>query len=216
MKPKEILPVFWGAVAAGLMIGIGGTVFLAAPDKVTGAVLFSVGLLTICTYGLRLFTGAVGYLLTDRGTAGGRRLVTGVAVWLGNLVGTGVYGALLGLAKPALREKAAALCVGKLALPLPSTFFLAVCCGLLMYLAVDIFKTRQGFFQLIGIFVAVPVFILAGFEHSIADMAYFAIGYGSPLPTVQALVFLLVVTAGNSLGAVLLPLFSVLSVGKKD
>ena len=45
-------------------------------------------------------------------------------------------------------------------------------CGILMYIAVDIYKNKKS---ILGIFLAVPVFILSGFEHSIANVGYFSI-----------------------------------------
>ena len=54
-----------GAVSAGIMIAIGGSVFLACDNKYVGAVLFSVALLCICYLGYYLFTGKIGYLAKD-------------------------------------------------------------------------------------------------------------------------------------------------------
>lgn len=193
------------SMAAGLMVGVGGTVFLSAQDKVVGGVLFSIGLLTICIYGFRLFTGSIGYLLTDRGSPWAERLGMAGTIWVGNLVATTVYGSLIHLAKPELAAKAAAMCEAKLGQSLPYNLFMGILCGLLMYLAVDIYKRQSDFGRFIGILFAVPVFIVAGFEHSIADMVYFAMGYGRLLPPPQVWGFLLVVTFGNCLGSLILP-----------
>ena len=35
-------------ITAGMLIGIGGTVYLACENKVVGAVAFTIGLLSIC------------------------------------------------------------------------------------------------------------------------------------------------------------------------
>ena len=69
-----------------------------------------------------------------------------------------------------------------------------------MYVAVSIYKENKS---LSGIFFAVPVFILAGFEHSIADMCYFAI---SGKVSLDAFLFILIVILGNALGGMLLPI----------
>ena len=47
---------------AGILIAIGGSVFLACDNRVVGAVLFTVALLCICYKGYGLFTGKVGFL----------------------------------------------------------------------------------------------------------------------------------------------------------
>ena len=51
---------FWGGIASGIMVGIGGTVYLSCESKVVGAVLFSVALLVICMLGIYLYTGKIG------------------------------------------------------------------------------------------------------------------------------------------------------------
>ena len=71
-----------------------------------------------------------------------------------------------------------------------------------MYLAVSIYKEKNN---VIGIIFCIPVFILAGFEHSIADLFYFA---ASGIVSLKALGFIWTVILGNSIGAVILPLLS--------
>ena len=47
------------------MIAIGGTVFLSIENKVIGASLFSIGLFGVLIYNLNLYTGKIGYLITN-------------------------------------------------------------------------------------------------------------------------------------------------------
>ena len=54
-------------VIAGILIGIGGSVYLACDNKYVGAVLFSVALLCICMRGFALFTGKVGFIVASHG-----------------------------------------------------------------------------------------------------------------------------------------------------
>lgn len=54
------------SISAGILIAIGGSVYLACDNKYAGAALFSVALLCICYLGYYLFTGKIGYLATDR------------------------------------------------------------------------------------------------------------------------------------------------------
>ena len=60
-----------------------------------------------------------------------------------------------------------------------------------------------GFTGGIGILFGIPVFILAGFEHSIADLFYFA---ASGIVSLPVFGFILTVLLGNSIGSVILPL----------
>jgi len=56
-----------------------------------------------------------------------------------------------------------------------------------------------------GIVFCIPVFILCGFEHSIADLFYFA---ASGIVSLEACLFLWIVILGNALGGMLLPLLN--------
>lgn len=154
------------SLPAGVFIGIGGTVFLSCENRYVGAVLFSVGLLAICCMGLFLFTGRVGYLAEERSGAYALSLLATLA---GNLAGTLLTGRLIACARPELAEKAAALWEKKLSMaPLPA-LIAAFFCGVLMYTAVAVYKEKG---TLLGVILCVPVFILSGFEHSVADLFY--------------------------------------------
>lgn len=190
------LKTFLGAVAGGLCISIGGTVYLSCESKVAGAILFAVGLFAICVFSLGLFTGKIGYVLET-----GR--IDCVLIWLGNLVGTVLGGTAIRFARPAVAEACVSLTEAKLALPFYQTLILGFFCGVLMYIAVHNFRTNTGALgKYIGIFTCVPVFILCGFEHSVADMFYLAAGITSLSQLLPAFLFLLIVTLANGLGAV--------------
>jgi len=187
-------------VMAGILISIGGSVFLACTDKVIGAVFFSVALLCICFKGYSLFTGKVGFLPEKCDKEALSVLLLGL---LGNAVGTIACGYLLRFAIPTIGEAANALCAAKLAnQKLWQTLVRAIFCGILMYLAVSIYRDKK---TPLAIVFCIPVFILSGFEHSIADIFYFA---ASGIVSFSAFLFLVIVIAGNSIGGVLLPLLA--------
>ena len=188
-------------VSAGIAISLGGAVFLSCENRYVGAVLFSVALLCICLKGYALFTGKVGFLPESHDREALQLLLLCL---LGNLLGTLVCGSALRFAVPAIGERALELCTGKLT-QLPAATLLRGCfCGLLMYLAVSIWRDRQ---TPLGILFCIPVFILSGFEHSIADMFYFA---ASGIVSAEAFGFLWLVVIGNALGAMLLPALDLL------
>ena len=187
---------------AGVSISLGGTVYLLCDSKIVGAVLFSVGLFTICAFGFHLFTGKVCYVFdSDRSYALSLPLI-----WMGNLLGALVSGVLLLETRlaPALNEKAAAVCAVKLSQGYLSAFLLAVFCNLLIYIAVEGYRSiphEAG--KYLAIFFGVMVFVLCGFEHCVANMFYFTVGRAW---SGQAVLYLLIMTAGNAVGGVLLPL----------
>ena len=187
------------SVCAGILIALGGSVFLACDNRYVGACLFSVALLCICYLGYYLFTGKIGYLADDHSANNVKALVVGL---LGNLVCTFLLGLLIRFAEPNLGATAEALCEKKLGQSFVETFVRAIFCGLLMYLAVEIFREKK---TPIGILFCIPVFILSGFEHSIADMFYF--GAAGTLSG-AVLLFELAAVLGNTVGSLILPILT--------
>lgn len=184
------------SIAAGFLIAIGGCVFLACEDRTVGAILFSVALLCICYMGYYLYTGRIGYLTEDLSGRNIAFLTVGLA---GNLVTTFLLGRLVRSFLPSLGETAAVICQAKLNQTFPETLVRAFFCGVLMYLAVQIFKEKN---TPIGILFCIPVFILSGFEHSVADMFYFG---ASGIFKAELLLFEAAAVFGNTLGSLLLP-----------
>lgn len=188
-----------GAVSAGIMISVGGSVFLACDNKYVGAVLFSVALLCICYLGFYLFTGKIGYLANDFSKSNILSLSVGLAA---NLIVTFLLGMLISFAFPNFIEKAYTMCTTKLEQSFFITLIRAVFCGVLMYTSVEIFKEKK---TPLGIIFCIPVFILCGFEHSIADMFYFG---ASGIFDFKILTFELAAVLGNTVGGLILPLLS--------
>lgn len=195
---KKKLQCFLLAVLAGIAISIGGMVYIwrMQENRLAAALLFAVGLYIICVHGLNLFTGKVGYAVSQP-----RAYWLDLAIiWCGNLAGTWLASAAMRASRiSGLAEAAALLCQPKLADSLGSLFLLGIFCGLLMFAAVDGYKSTQNPLLL---FVCVVVFILCNFEHCIADMFYFS---AAGLWSLDALVRILVITAGNSVGGMLIP-----------
>jgi formate/nitrite transporter FocA (FNT family) len=204
-------------IAAGVYIGIGGAVFLACENKVLGAVFFTVALLSICLTGMQLFTGKVGMIVTSHTRAD---VVSLFGCLLGNLLGTLLCALIARVGVPTLRERSAEVASVKLNILTISTgplrvLFAGILCGILMYTAVWAYKQKNTVW---GILFCVPVFILAGFEHSIADMFYlFFAGTFDPagFVTPAAFLFLLLVVIGNSVGGMLIPFLALLGKEKE-
>lgn len=195
------------AIMGGMSISIGGCMFLAIDNKLIGSLFFTLGLFTICTRGFNLFTGKAGYLLDNPPSY----VLYLAIIWLGNLVGAELTAFLMRFTRnaAAFTEKAAGICSTKLNDGAFSVFILAIFCNLLMYIAVDGFKKNSHEFgKYIGLFLCVAGFILAGFEHCVANMFYFAMGRAWSLHTIT---WLLIMTAGNVVGALIIPVFEKLA-----
>lgn len=194
-------PIFLSAVLAGASISLGGTVFLSVENAVIGSLFFTIGLFVVCTRGLHLFTGKVCYLF-DNDASYAKALPV---IWLGNLVGTVLVAAAEQLTRLAvLDERARAICELKLSEPLLGAFLLAVFCNVMIYIAVEGYRSvPHELGKYLALFFGVSVFILCGFEHCVANMYYFTMGGAW---SARTLGYLLVMTLGNAVGGVIGPL----------
>ena len=196
------LRIFIYGVLAGIAIALGGTVFLSVDNKVVGAVCFTVGLFTVCTFGFNLFTGKVCYVFErDRDYA-----IDLPFIWLGNLCGTWITAFLESQTRigTGLMSKAQALCEVKLNDNLLSIFILAVFCNMLIFIAVDCYaKNPHEVGKYLALFLGIVTFILCGFEHCVANMYYFSI---AGMWSLKTLGYVLVMTFGNAAGGVTIPL----------
>ena len=194
---------FVSATLAGMLIGMGGTVFLAVSNPKLGSFLFAVGLFTIVIFGLHLFTGKVGYLPMQKPTY----LIELLITWCGNFCGTFLVAKAVQYTRiyENMIERVQSIAAIKLGDNFVSLFILAIFCGFLMFIAVDTFRNSKGSaVKVIAVFVPVMVFILSGFEHVIANMFYFSLaGTWSP----HTFVALLIMTLGNSFGGMLIPIY---------
>lgn len=149
---------------AGIAIGLGCCLFLLAPNNIIGAVLFSCGLLCVRIYKLTLFTGKVQFLITSRYPWYDYPLML-----IGNLLGVSIVAAITA---SITGELAAPIAAAKAAQPFGEAIIKGIGCGMLMSLAT--YKDSPLWMCLI----CVPAFILAGFNHCIAD-CYYAIAGGA-------------------------------------
>lgn len=162
-----MIKLFRSAVFAGIAIGTAGFGFLAAGlqssyGSLAGAVLFSFGLLTVVGYKLKLYTGTAGFIKKNE-------TADLFMILLGNIIGC-LCMALLSRMSP-LDIQAAAQKILELRMgtgPLKCAL-LAIGCGFIMTTAVHF--ARQG--QYLPLLFGVPLFIVCGFPHCVADAFYF-------------------------------------------
>ncbi len=200
----EQLRQFVSAVLAGFMIGMGGTVFLSQENKALGACMFGVGLFTVVVFRLQLYTGKIGYVPFEKP----KYILELIIRWIGNFCGTVLIAKCVQNTRiftVSMTDKVTSMAELKLNDSLFSILILSIFCGILMFIAVDTFKESQGStIKVIAVFVPVMVFILSGFEHVIANMYYFAMANTWTFDTIIALI---VMTIGNSIGGMLIPIY---------
>lgn len=189
------------AVLAGMALAIGCTAYVTVEHAALGSFLFSIGIFTIVTSGMALFTGKLCFLLDEGGPALSDLLV----YWIGNLVGVAAVGYALRLTRlaPTITVRVAACCEARLNDSWLSIFLLGVFCNFLVCMGVQNYKhKRDELGRYIGLFLSVTVFVTCGYEQSIADMYYFSLAsqWG-----VGALRVVLLASLGNLAGGLVIP-----------
>lgn len=183
---KQTFPL---AILAGICISIGCVVNLRV-GGVAGAVLFAFGLTTVVYYGLKLYTGTAGFIRMK-----GDWTMLAI-VLIGNIVGCLLSAWLITYAQPDCIEPASKILAGRLAKGPFACFLLAIGCGFIMTTAVEF--ARKG--KMLPLLLGVPVFILCGFAHSIADAFYFLVSPSEQLLQTSVLIVYVSEVLGNFVG----------------
>lgn len=200
---KKNINILFKGIYAGMMIGIGGTVYLSISNSIIGAMFFSVGLLTICIYKMNLYTGMIGYIIENKLNY----IVTLLLTLIGNFIGTMITSLLVLNTRIAnISVRAKEISAIKINDNYLSIFILSFFCGMLMYIAVNTFKKeKDSIVRYLAIFICVIVFILSGFEHCIANMYYISL---AKLWSLKAVLSMLIMILGNSVGSIFIAIFN--------
>ncbi len=197
---------------SGVMIGVGGTAFLFAMDlfsewgRLIGSTLFSLGILAIVMFEMKLFTG----LISDIPEMGAKNLWKLPICFLFNMLGVLFTAALVGFSSLAevVVPQAQSMMSGKLNAELWGLKALcsSILCGFLITLSIGAvnYAPRKGLSTTVGVMFPIVVFAFCGFDHSVANTLYiYFLGFSW-----EAVLYLLVCVAGNILGGVILPILS--------
>lgn len=212
-------------ILAGVYIGFGGlanTIIsqtLGGIDpglaKFAGAAVFPVGLILVVVAGAELFTGnnLMSLAVMNKKITLSQMFRNWSVVWIANLVGSVLlalvvfYGGVLG---GDAGTKAIAIAESKASLDIMSLILRGVLCNILVVLAVWLATSSQDVIsKLFACWFPIMLFVLCGFEHSVANMFFIPMGMllGAKV-TIGALIKNLVfVTIGNIIGgAIIVPL----------
>ena len=204
------LKAFLFGILAGLAIGLGSFIYTIVcaylpgeGGKMLASCLFSIGLILVCVFGLSLFTGKIGVVFDgpDKKEVGKNAICLPIML-VGNAIGAFGLGTICCFAfqsVPEVTQKILDIASAKL---VSETIFVqGILCGALVYIAVYCFKNFQNWaMKIIGIIVAVTLFVYCGFQHCIANMFYFAMAF---YWHITILWNLLIVILTNSIGALL-------------
>jgi formate transporter len=184
------------AVLAGAFIALGAmfaTTVLAGADgvlpfglsRLLSGVVFCLGLILVVVGGAELFTGNT--LMVMAWAAGEVRLSEMLRAWtivyIGNFVGALGTAGLVFLSGQYLGGKgsvavvALTIALNKVTLSFDHALFLGILCNVLVCLAVWLaFGARSTTDKVLAILFPVSAFVVAGFEHSVANMYLIPLG----------------------------------------
>lgn len=212
---------------AGAFIALAGLVSTAAlvpvkaefSAKLVKACVFPLGLATVVHTGSELFTGNC--LLVMPLLNGSIKLKSMLKNWafvyIGNLIGS-VFVTVVcacsnffSLYGKKMAESVVATAQGKVDLSFGNAFFKGILCNILVCLAVWLsFYGKNAFGKTVALFFPVMLFVLRGYEHSVANMYYIPAGilaakkYGILTVNLNFITFftknLIPVTLGNIIG----------------
>ena len=194
---------------AGVMIAFGGLTNVTLISRnlaLAGNLLFVLGLLGICFFSFNLYTGKVGYVFNNKPAF----LLDLLLMYIGNFIGSITIGYLIRVTSlyASLDETIMSIVINKTNISgtnLLSLFILSLLCGILVFLSVELYKREiNPLFKVVGIFLFISCFVICGFEHCIANMFYFALSNSYFVYPLGSFLNLLIVTIGNSIGAILI------------
>lgn len=149
------------SILAGLCIGLGGAIYLKLGDFL-GAAMFSFGLLTIVHFKLPLYTGTAGFIDVKKGDDWKNMII----VLLGNIAGCYIV-SLLNIKG----IDATMVIQSKINAGFIQSLLNAIGCGFIMTIIVQAARDKN----ILLIFFGIPLFILLGFYHCVADAFYMSL-----------------------------------------
>ena len=180
-----------------------------ALGRVLGAFAFGLGLVSIVMLGGDLFTGTAFVMCVstlEKKTTWGGTLRVWVMSYLGNIIGSVIIVSIFALGgsmNGVLTDYVTTSVATKLSLPIGEMIFRGILCNFSVCAAVLAgMKIKDATAKIMVIMLLIFSFILAGYEHCVANMGFFTLAYYL-VPGVDTLLVLrsmLWVTLGNILG----------------
>ena len=172
------------SIMAGILIGLGACGFLAL-GGLPGAIIFAFGLIGVVLTGIPLYTGRAGVMTSIPGI---------IKVWWWNVVGAMAVGLVVAAIGGSLAESAYNTVAVHVAQGPWRSFLRAVGCGLVIDLSVWFYRSSKS---LVPVLFGIPLFIVCGFYHSIADVVYI---FGAWKWDIDLLWFYPIIVIGNYVG----------------
>lgn len=202
-------------IMGGICISIGGWLFICCRANLEnglliGSLFFTVGLMLICNFDYFLYTGKVCFLFVKEEKNIKTKISELVIGLVGNFIGCLIMGFVLGLIAKESNEMIkyiiTSISKAKSENSVLKIFVTSFFCGIFVFLAVKGFKSFENtILKHLCVLVCISSFILAGFEHCVANMFYMVVGGAFDSATI---INLLLCIIGNSLGGLFLPMIN--------
>lgn len=188
------------SIFAGVSISLGAFAYLITLQKTNNIFLsscvFYIGLGLVLTYKLNLFTGKVFTLSKDDKIKYAQNLAK---IFIYNLLGSVITTILLyQLYKPDVSN----IINNKLELSWYAIIISAILCNFLVCSAIKLYLM---FCNHIAPWFVISIFVLLGFNHVVADMTYFSIGFlnNINISIISTINYFILCTIGNVIGGLL-------------
>ena len=173
------------SIGASILIGLGDYALLKLGNPI-GPILFTLGLLGVCYMGLNLFTGKCGFIIEDK-----IKFLDLMIILIINLIAGYLLGLIFSLCDVDVYKNAIDK-VNSWSFSL-SFFIKSIMCGIIMYIAVYIYRKKST----LGIIFGIPLFIFSGFQHCIANIITLGVAR-----TIHSSIILAII--GNFIGSLIM------------
>lgn len=202
MNSASIIPK---SIFAGVFIGIASLMY-SITNSILGTLMFSFGLICVGKFNCILYTGAIGSVVEATYKNNKlhdilSRFLVMVYVFLFNIIGSYIVAIVVSSTSMSdrVRESCNNIVFNKFNNYPSSILFTSIMCGLMMYIASRFLKNISDISNLVGLILSISIFILCGFDHSIANSFY--LFTSSYISNVYNIIMLLLMMIGNTIGS---------------
>ncbi len=177
------------SIGASILISLGNYALLKLGSPI-GPIIFAFGLLGVCYMGQNLFTGKCGFIIQDKIKFDDILIILEVNLIAGYILGL-IYSYTDSTIYKAALDKVATWDISF------AFFIKSVLCGIIMYIAVLLYKKGTS----LGIIYGIPLFIFCGFQHCIANIITLGVARTFSFSIIVCII-------GNLIGSLLMWYFS--------
>lgn len=237
-----IVKCFVSAIMAGAFIALAGlgatiascTVQNPSLAKLISGAVFPAGLAMVVLVGAELFTGDCLCILpvVEKRVNALKLIKTLIVVYVGNLIGSmlvvlcAVYGHTLSMFDNAVAQNLVSVATAKTNITFADGFLRGIMCNVLVCIAVWMaMSAKSSAGKVVALYLPILVFVVCGFEHSVANMFYIPAGllakteYGITSDSLTWFGFFVTneipVTLGNIIGGFAVALSSLITFKNK-